>query len=78
MKAKTRLFGTIDIADEKIITMEKGMIGFPELTHFALIFDEDKKAALDSGMNGFISKPVVVEDVVEALQEVFNNNIKIL
>lgn len=43
MKAETRLFGTIDVADEKIITMEKGMIGFPELTHFALIFDEEKK-----------------------------------
>ncbi len=43
MKAVTRAFGTIDIADDKIITMEKGMIGFPELTRFALIFDEDKK-----------------------------------
>ena len=43
MKAVTRLFGTIDVADEKIITMERGMIGFPHLTHFALIFDEEKK-----------------------------------
>lgn len=43
MKAVTRLFGTIDVADEKIITMERGMIGFPDLTHFALIFDEEKK-----------------------------------
>ena len=43
MKANTRMFGAIDIADDKIITMEKGMIGFPELTHFALIFDEEKK-----------------------------------
>lgn len=43
MKAETRLFGAIDVADEKIITMEKGMIGFPDLTHFALIFDEEKK-----------------------------------
>lgn len=43
MKAKTRLFGEIDIADDKIITLEKGMIGFPELTHFSLIFDEEKK-----------------------------------
>ena len=43
MKAETRLFGTIDVADEKIIKMERGMIGFPDLTHFALIFDEEKK-----------------------------------
>ena len=50
----------------------------PIIAMTANAFDEDKKAALDSGMNGFISKPVVVEDVVEALQEVFSNNIKIL
>jgi flagellar assembly factor FliW len=43
MKAKTRLFGEIDIADDKIITLEKGMIGFPKLTHFSLIVDEEKK-----------------------------------
>lgn len=43
MKVKTRLFSTIDIADDKIITLEKGMIGFPELKHFALIYDEEKK-----------------------------------
>ena len=41
MKAKTRLFGEIDIADEKLIVLEKGMIGFPNLVHFALIFDEE-------------------------------------
>ena len=28
-------------------------------------FDEDRKAALDCGMNGFFSKPI---DIAEALQ----------
>ena len=42
MKANTRIFGEIEIADEKFITMERGMIGFPNLNHFALIFDEEK------------------------------------
>lgn len=42
MKASTRLFGEIDIAAEKIITLENGMIGFPDLQKFALIFDEEK------------------------------------
>ena len=42
MNANTRIFGEIEIADEKIITMERGMIGFPNLNHFALIFDEEK------------------------------------
>lgn len=43
MQADTRLFGTIDIPENKIIVLENGMIGFPELKHFALIFDADKE-----------------------------------
>ena len=43
MKANTRLFGEIDIADDKIITLEDGMIGLPEYRNFALIFDEEKE-----------------------------------
>ena len=42
MRAETRYFGTIEIEDEKIIKMEKGMIGFPEYKNFSLIFDEEK------------------------------------
>ena len=44
MQAKTRLFGTIDISDDKIIVLESGMIGFPDMRHFALIFDAEKKS----------------------------------
>ncbi len=43
MKADTRLFGKIDIEDEKIITFENGMIGFPHLQKFTLIYDEENK-----------------------------------
>lgn len=42
MKAETNYFGTIEIADDKVIKLEKGMIGFPDLKNFALIFDEEK------------------------------------
>ena len=71
MKAVTRLFGTIDVADDKIITMERGMIGFPELTHFALIFDEEKKDKafkimwLQSMDDGDIAFPVMDPHVVK-------------
>lgn len=43
MQAETRLFGMVDISDDKIIVLENGMIGFPELQHFALIFDAEKE-----------------------------------
>ena len=42
MKINTRIFGEVDIADEKIVEFPKGIIGFPDLTHFTLIYDEDK------------------------------------
>jgi len=42
MKVNTRIFGEIDIAEEKIIDFPGGIIGFPELTQFTLIYDEEK------------------------------------
>lgn len=42
MKILTKIFGEIEIADEKIIIFENGIIGFPELKRFALLHDEDK------------------------------------
>lgn len=63
MKADTRIFGSIEIADDKIITLERGMIGFPELKHFALIFDQEKEDHLimwfQSMDDGDIAFPVM-------------------
>ena len=42
MKITTKIFGEIEIADEKIITFENGIIGFPELKRFALLHDGEK------------------------------------
>ena len=42
MKITTRVFGTIEIDDNKIIHFPSGIIGFPEMTDFALVFDEEK------------------------------------
>ena len=40
MKIHTRIFGEIEIAEEKIITFENGIIGFPDLKRFTLLHDE--------------------------------------
>lgn len=42
MKINTRIFGEIEITDDKIITFENGIIGFPELKRFTLLHDEEK------------------------------------
>lgn len=38
----TRLFGEINIEKEKEICFENGLIGFPDYTRYALIFDAEK------------------------------------
>ena len=43
MRVKTRLFGEIEISDDKIISLVNGLIGFPEMKKYTLIFDEEKK-----------------------------------
>ncbi|HKM35312.1 MAG TPA: flagellar assembly protein FliW [Lachnospiraceae bacterium] len=44
MKVNTKIFGEVDIEDNKIVEFTGGIVGFPELTKFALIFDEEKGA----------------------------------
>ncbi len=41
MEVTTRIFGTVDVADDKLIHFEGGLVGFPELVDFALIHDAD-------------------------------------
>lgn len=43
MKVDTRVFGEIDIEDEKSIFFEQGIIGFPNLQKFALIYNSEKE-----------------------------------
>ena len=42
MKITTRVFGEIEIDESKIIHFPSGIIGFPEMTDFVLVFDEEK------------------------------------
>ncbi len=42
MKVNTRLFGEIDVQEDKIINIDKGIIGFPDMKLFTLVFDSEK------------------------------------
>lgn len=51
----------------------------PELASIPIIamtanaFDEDKKKALDIGMNGFLSKPVMIDEVISVLKSILDD-----
>lgn len=71
MRAATKFFGDIDIEDDKVIVLEKGMIGLPDFKHFALVFDEEKGLenskimwlqSLDDGDTAF---PVMMPNLVK-------------
>lgn len=42
MQILTKIFGEIIIDDDKIIQFPNGIIGFPDLTEFTLVHDEEK------------------------------------
>lgn len=43
MKVETKWFGEIEIGEEKVITFEKGLIGFEDCKRYTIIFDAEKE-----------------------------------
>ena len=44
------------------------LAGITILAMTANAFDEDRKKALECGMDGFLSKPIVIEELITTLQ----------
>ncbi len=43
MKVQTKFFGEIDLPEEKIITLERGLIGLEQYKNYTILYDEEKE-----------------------------------
>lgn len=67
MKAATILFGEIEIDESKIITFEDGIIGFPDMKKFTLIFDEEKEGRPSISWLQSMDEPEIAFPVMDPL-----------
>lgn len=67
MKAATRLFGEIEIDESKIITFEDGIIGFPDMKKFTVIFDEEKEGRPSISWLQSMDEPEIAFPVMDPL-----------
>lgn len=67
MRIETKIFGTIEVADEKIIHFENGIIGFPDLKNFTLLHDEDKGTSVGIRFLQSVEEPGFAMPVMDPL-----------
>lgn len=67
MKINTRIFGEVEVSDEKIITFDNGIIGFPDMKHFTLLHDEEKGTNVGIRFLQSIEEPTFAMPVMDPL-----------
>lgn len=67
MKINTKIFGEIEISDDKVITFENGIIGFPELKRFALLHDEERGTNVGIRFMQSLDEPAFAMPVMDPL-----------
>lgn len=67
MKINTKIFGEIEVAEDKIITFANGIIGFPDLKHFTLLHDEEEGTEAGIRFMQSIEEPAFAMPVMDPL-----------
>lgn len=67
MRASTRIFGEIEIEDDKIIRFENGIIGFPDMKSFTLIFDKEAEGKAAISWLQSMDEPEIAFPVMDPL-----------
>ncbi|MBP3338697.1 MAG: flagellar assembly protein FliW [Lachnospiraceae bacterium] len=66
MKILTKIFGEIEVNEEKVLNFKEGIIGFPDLNKFMLIHDADDEKKTVSWLQS-IDEPAFAMPVVDPL-----------
>ena len=67
MEIKTRIFGEVTIDDSKMIKFPNGIVGFPDLTDFALIHDAEQGDQAGIRWLQSVQEPTFAMPVVDPL-----------
>lgn len=64
MLVKTRYFGEIDLSEDKIITLDKGLMGFDEFTRYTILYDCDKEQQTNISWFQSVDEPSLAMPVI--------------
>ena len=67
MKAKTKFFGEVELADEKVLDFPSGLIGFENYTKFAIMYDEEDKGTTRISWLQSLEEPLLALPVIDPL-----------
>jgi len=67
MRAKTKFFGEVEIADEKVLDFPSGLIGFENYTKFAIMYDEEDKGTTRISWLQSLEEPLLALPVIDPL-----------
>ena len=67
MIVKTKFFGEVELADDKVLEFPKGIIGFEDFTRYAIIFDVDDENETRINWLQSLDEPALALPVVDPL-----------